>query len=658
MRFKLKVVGVMLLLGFPLAVFGQGAAARIANYAMDVRLDTARKMIIGREVLTWTNTSADALPELWFHLYWNAFANNASTFMTENRRDPFGRLPDFNKEACGYSRIDALRILKGPTVPGFDLKPSLTFRHPDDANELDRTVFSVRLPKPLPAGATIVLEVEWQGHVPPPLTRSAVIGDYYLIGQWFPKIGVYLNGQWNCHQYHESSEFFADYGSYDVRLTLPARFVVGATGRRIELVQNPDGTARHRFVQSGVHDFAWAASPRFLEYRRLVPVAPDRSTETILLLQPEHRRLKERYLKAIEAALTISSRLLGSYPYETVTCVDPAHNSESGGMEYPTFFTAGAYFLDPVGSGDPEGVTIHEFGHGYFYGLLGSNEFENPWMDEGFTSFLESEIYDRAYGPRLLTRTYFGVPVTFKDVKIPVESTGISEARTLAPADIMQTYAWNFLNPTSYGANSYSKAEVMLRTLKRVLGKAVFRALLKDYSLSNWYRHPTPRDFYRIVNQHAGRDMSGFLDQFVYGSGTCDYALESIHNRPALPRRGWFDGTYVDEGADSSRPIESEVVVRRLGDIQLPVEVEVVFENGRKVRESWDGRSLWRRFVYRGAVEVERAVVDPDFKIVADTNRTNNSLMRRPNRLAPWKWTANWLGWLQHALEFLDIFGG
>lgn len=244
MGYGSRLIGFVLLAAWPAAVFGQGLSARTANYSMDVRLDTARHMISGREILTWTNTSSDTLPELWFHLYWNAFANNASTFMRESRRDPAARLPDFDKEEWGYSRVEAMRILGDPAFKGFDLKPSLTFRHPDDGNELDRTVFSVKLPKPLAPGETITLEIEWQGRIPAPLARAGVIGDYYFIAQWFPKIGVYLNGKWNCHQYHETSEFFADYGFYDVSLTLPAGFVVGATGRRVELA----GTGTERLV--------------------------------------------------------------------------------------------------------------------------------------------------------------------------------------------------------------------------------------------------------------------------------------------------------------------------------------------------------------------------------------------------------------------------
>ncbi|MCJ7612277.1 MAG: M1 family metallopeptidase [Candidatus Aminicenantes bacterium] len=660
MKTKLWPAGVAMFLALSLSSRSDTLCPQVANYTMDVRLDTARKVITGREVLMWTNTSPDTLKSLWFHLYWNAFANNATTFMTEggaSRQDP---VRHFKKEDWGWIRVDSIKILKDPALEGFDLKPGLTFQHPDDINDMDRTVASVDLPRPMAPGETIVLEIRWEGQVPRPISRTGVINDYYFLGQWFPKIGVYLDGRWNCHQFHGSSEFFADYGTYDVRLTLPASFVVGATGRRLELTRNADGTACHRFTQDSVHDFAWTASPRFLEYHQRFDFAPGRSAEIILLLQPEHRRLKERYLKAVMSALKQASLLLGDYPYETITCVDPAYNSRSGGMEYPTIFTAGAGFLDPEGSGDPEAVTIHEFGHGYFYGLVGSNEFENPWMDEGFATFLESKIYDLAYGPRTYTRTYFGIPVLFRGVTIPIESSGISDVRRTAGRDVMQRYAWHFRDAESYDANSYAKGEIMLRTLERLLGEKAFAAMMRDYSRSNWFGHPRPKDFYETVSRHAGRDMSGLLDQFIYGAGVCDYAVGRIDNRHPQPLRGWLDGKLLENTPlpGSAQAFESEVVVQRLGDIRIPVDVLVKFEGGRTLRETWDGQYLWKRFRYRGRAPIIQAVVDPDFKLVADINRTNNSLSREPNGLAPWKWTVHWLGWLQHALEFFVIFGG
>lgn len=274
---------------------------------------------------------------------------------------------------------------------------------------------------------------------------------------------------------------------------------------RLEKTENSDGTATHRFFQQSVHDFAWTASPHFLKYVEAYEFTPGKSTEVTLLLQPYHRNLKDRYMNAVKNALKYCSLWYGDYPYTTITCVDAAYNSRSGGMEYPALFTGGTYFLSLEGTGRPEGITIHEFSHGYFYRLVAKNEFEDAWMDEGFASFLDSEVYEAAYGETLFSRSYFGIPFVFKEVRIPIESSGISRHRQTYDMDIMQNFTWHFMNSSSYGANSYAKAELMLRTLKRFMGKELFADMIKAYSMRHWFKHPRPRDFYRTVSEFAGR---------------------------------------------------------------------------------------------------------------------------------------------------------
>ncbi len=329
-------------------------------------------------------------------------------------------------------------------------------------------------------------------------------------------------------------------------------------------------------------------------------------------------------------------------------------------MEYPTLFTGGTYFLTRGRIPRPEGVTIHEFGHGYFYGLVGNNEFEHAWLDEGFTSFLDSEVYYGAYEAPLYSKSYFGIPVTFAQVPLPIEASGISSHRRTSDMDIMQNFTWNFMTPDSYGANSYSKAELMLRTLKRFMGNDLFASMIKDYSTRYWFRHPKPQDFYDVVSEYSGEDMSWFLDQFVYGSGKLDYAVGEIKNKEKRIPKGWIDGQYSEhKGRKDEEPVyQTEVLVRRLGEVKIPVDVCVVFEDGSETREQWDGQYRWKRFTYEGPAKVKSAVVDPDYKLVIDVNRTNNSKTIKPNRLAPWKWISNWMLWLQHAMEVFTVFGG
>ena len=633
---------------------------QIANYTMDVKLDTEKKLVSGTEFLTWTNDTRSPTDELWFHLYWNAFQNNKSTYLTEKAERRGSRVFRFKKEDWGYCQVESIVVKNNQFFNEHNIFPTMKFRNPDDTNPFDQTVFSVSLPRPIQPGETIVLEITFHSKVPRPISRTGVYKDYYFIAQWFPKIGVFQDGSWNCHQFHSSSEFFADYGTYDVRMTLPSSFIVGATGKHREKIHNGDGTITHHFFQPSVHDFAWTASPHFLEHKEDFEFAPGKKTEITLLLQPAHRHLKDRYMNAVKNAIKYCSLWYGDYPYTTATCVDPAYNSRSGGMEYPTFFTGGAYFITLKGIPRPEGVTIHEFGHGYFYGLVGNNEFENAWMDEGFTSFLDTEVYYTAYGEPVYSKEYFGIPVPFKEVKIPIESNGISSHRLTSNMDILQRNAWQFMEGGSYGANSYSKTELMLRTLKRFLGKETFSQLIKSYSQRWWFKHPRPQDFYDVVSEFAGQDMSWLLDQFVYDSGKLDYAIEKISNQRQQPLKGFLSGNYNDAKGQKSKEAmyESEVLVRRLGEVTIPVEVLILFEDGKEILEQWDGQYRWKTFTYRGPSRIAKAVVDPEFKLVIDINRTNNSMVRKTNTLAPFKWTSNWLVWFQHALEFFAIFGG
>ncbi len=631
---------------------------QVANYKMDVVLDTEKNTITGDEVLIWTNTTEYKTDELWFHLYWNAFQNNMSTFLIEGSRR--GRdSTNFKMEDWGYCRIDSIKLIDEDRFEEHDLLPSTEFKQPDDDNPFDRTVFAVKLPRPITPGETITLQIEFLSKVPRPISRTGVYRDNYFIAQWFPKIGVFEDGQWNCHQFHAPGEFHADYGTYDIHITLPSSFIIAATGEHREKIDNANGTSTHHFYQHSVHDFAWTASPHLLVHKEDFEFAPGKSTEITLLLQPYHQHLMERYLNAVRNAIKYCSLFYGDYPYTTATCLDPGYNSRSGGMEYPTFFTGGAYFIVRERDDSPEGVTIHEFGHGYFYGLVGSNEFEYPWMDEGFTSFLDTEVYYTAYGNPLYTKRYFGIPLTFKGVEIPIESDGISSHRQTSNMDDMQRFSWQFMEGGSYGANSYSKAELMLRTLKRYIGKDIFSNMIKTYSQRWWFRHPKPQDFYDVVTEFSGQDMSWFLDQFVYGSGKCDYSIGNISSEQPRQPEGWFNGVFKEERTqkDETKIYESEVMVRRLGEVKIPVDVLVVFEDGTEIREKWNGQYRWKKFQYTSPSRIRMAVVDPDFKLVIDIDRTNNSKVRKPKKIGPLKWTSQWLLWLQHALEFFTIYG-
>src|SRR4029453_16635761 len=227
---------------------------------------------------------------------------------------------------------------------GADLLPSLKYIAPDDGNAQDRTVAEVLLPRPVGPGETISVAIDFLSRLPKISVRTGYRDDFFFVVQWFPKIGVFEENGWNCHQYHATSEFFADFGNYDVSIDVPARYrgKVGATGRRVETRETSSGRILYRFQQDGVHDFAWTADPNFVVLEDIFREPGVGDAKLILLLQAEHGSQAERHFRAAKAALSGYGRILGSYPYPTLTIVDPPWNARgAGGMEYPTLIRGG-----------------------------------------------------------------------------------------------------------------------------------------------------------------------------------------------------------------------------------------------------------------------------------------------------------------------------
>jgi len=650
-------------------------SSRVASYTIEARLDPERHLIDGRLILSWRNPSDEALSSFPFHLYWNAFRNNLSTSARgRGRRAATPGSQDSEERSFGYTHVESVRLL-GETEA--DLTPSLRFVQPDDGNLDDRTLFRVTTPSPVPPGATARFEIEWSSRIPyGNVGRAGWVHDYNFIVQWFPKIAAHWNGAWDEHQFHPTTEFFADYGNYDVSLTLPTGFVVGATGLLQHRTDNGDDTQTLRFLQEDVHDFAWTASRRFLEREGRFEAAGYPSVDIRLLLQPEHAHLAERYIEATKIALGSYGAWSVPYPYSHITVVDPAWTSASGGMEYPTLFTGGANLWAPPELQSPEGVTIHEAGHQFWYGLVGNNEFEEAWLDEGLNSYHDEKAACLALGPQGWGARYFGVSARGRTRGgVPVVAPGVwtmrgegtaSRLRRVGTTDVMARRAWEYLTPDSYGLNSYGKPALSLQTLEGLVGDETMTRILRTYARRHWFGHPTTEDFIGTVNEVTGQDYRWFFEQTWFSSHICDYAV-SVETRPALTLEGYTDGPDgapvlgrpdATEG-DQEGAHESDVIVRRLGGVKMPVEVLVEFADGHQLTESWDGQERWVRFRYSRPAKVRHAVVDPEHKIALDVNPANNAWLDEDgtSRRAALKWAARWMLWFQDLLELHTLVG-
>lgn len=611
----------------------QALSQRVVSYQIEARLDVNKKAINATEVLTYHNLTGRPLDEFPFHLYLNAFQPK-STFMREARRDN----PSFEWEEKyrGSIDVDSLEV-----VGAGDLTRQLKFIQPDDGNPDDHTVFQVRLPRPVAPGTQVQFKVAFHAKLPEVLARTGYKRDFFMVAQWFPKVGVWWQGAWNCHQFHRNTEFFADFGTYDVKLTVPQNFVLGAGGEEVAKVNNPDGTKTVTYHGEDIHDFAWTAAPNF----RVVEDSWTGSAGTVkirLLMSPGHLKQAPRYLRALVGTLERFDRWYGPYPYNRITVVDPPHGAgRAGGMEYPTLITAGTTWWMPAGVHGPELVVEHEFGHQYWYGMVATNEFEEAWLDEGINSYTEVKVMDSLYGLDRSAIALWGLTANERAYQ------RISYV-ALPDTDPLTRKAYQYMSGGAYGGVTYAKTATVLLTLEGLIGEETPRRALQTYFLRYRFTHPTGEDFLKTVEEVAGKDLRWYFDQAVYGTQVLDYAVDRV----ASDRIDWFEKKPSPEKKGET-VFRSTVLLRRKGDFVFPVEVEIKFDNGDKVREKWEGRDRWVRYTYEKKARVVSAEIDPDHKVWLDHNFFNNSQTREPHGAAKRKLANYWLFLTQFFAQLL-----
>src|SRR5215469_16640498 len=370
-------------------------SVRVVAYQIDARLDPRKKTIDATEALTYRNLTGQPQQTFPFHLYLNAFQPK-STFMTEVRLGGTrgnGPHEDWNPEH--YGAIEVLSL----AVDGMgELTNQMRFIQPDDHNADDHAVFQVTLPKPVPPNALVTFRIVFHDQLPEVVERTGYKRNFFMVAQWFPKVGVWWHGAWNCHQFHATTEFFADFGTFDVKVTAPRNYVLGAAGDEVSGEDNPDGTRTVTYHAEDTHDFSWTASPDFADAEDSW-TGPNGAVRIHLLMSPGHLRQTGRYVQAVKGTLETFDRWYGVYPYDRISVVDPPEGAlDAGGMEYPTLITGGTTWFEPPEFRETELVTEHEFGHQYWYGMVATNEVEEAWLDEGLNSYTEAKVMDALYG--------------------------------------------------------------------------------------------------------------------------------------------------------------------------------------------------------------------------------------------------------------------
>lgn len=670
--------------------------ADTVKYNITVQLDHENRMLAGTETIEWYNATNDEVSDMWFHLYWNAFKNEQSAMAREvfESNDAGVRFSGgFRRGKWGWVNVDRIRVKDGA-----DLTATMEYMTVDEpVRPHDQTVMRIKLPEPLKPGETIVLELDFSSKIPRTIARSGYYQNSYFIGQWFPKPGVYEEGKgWNCHQYHQNSEFYADYAEFTVNITVPEEFVVGATGVEANSQADPEKkTVTYTYRQNRVHDFAWTADPDYIKVERMfiadkevsaaeyaevakalqLPVEEVKlkDVKMILLINPEHRNQIERHFRALANSIKFYGLWYGPYPYETATLLDPPFRNDCGGMEYPTLSTAGTSLFPSDQPISPEFVTIHEFGHNFWYGLIGNNEFEEAWIDEGINSYSDGKVIDAAYGQIQMPLFIGGIPIEryAKNITFKKSTMNRTQAIISAKMDPIVTASWKFTNPMSYGANVYGKAATCLETLERIVGNDKMLQILRRFQMQYRYHHPNTSDFINVVNQVTGRDFQWFFDELFFKANAFDYSVSSVKSWRIKNPVGVFDedGEKVETKRGQAEAKDKEVeepqyetlvTVNRLGEATLGgdvfLTVKVVFEDGSEEIRQWDGKARWTSFRFVKPSKVRYAVVDPDTQFLIDVNISNNSLKRKADRRGAFRVSNKVFFWFQNLLQAITVF--
>ncbi|WP_281883774.1 M1 family metallopeptidase [Paenibacillus sp. YYML68] len=565
---------------------------RIVEYHMNAELDAEGKLIQATSSMSWTNPGTLPVQEVYLHLYANAFESKKTTFMQESG----GKLRnDATKENnTGGIQLQSLKLISGAAT---DLSDKLEFVQPDDGNKHDRTLLKVTLPKAVAPGEQVTLQTSFTVQLPQVFARMGYAGDFVMAGQWYPKLAVYeskgTRGRaeegWNLHQYHGNSEFYADFGIYDVKVRVPSAYTVAATGFPTKPVADDGTTKLYTFYADDVHDFAWAASPSFVYVEEPYATQHLPGVRIKLYLDPKHEHLKARYMTAAKKALARYSEWYGSYPYSTLSIVVPPEDGNgAGGMEYPTLITSwGAGGEEP--SLELERVIVHEIGHQFFYGMIASNEFEEPWLDEGFTSYAEDKLMEKEYG---------------------VRSNRLVEASYMTDPASLKLNAWSYKGHQHYAENVYTRAKLVLQAMEAEVGPDTMNRIMRTYFQRWKFKHPASEDFRQVVEDVTKTSWNDFFDQYVYGGLMSDFEVAGIQTS----KRTESGATLYD----------SAVKLRRLGATVTTVPVRFHFTDGTHTDKTWNGTESEVIFKLTHTAPLEWASIDPQYTMVLENKRINN----------------------------------
>ncbi len=609
---------------FKIPLIAQEYFQQEVNYSIEVSLNDTLHELNAFERIEYINHSKTTLTFIYIHLWPNAYKNNKTALALQLLEQGNTTLYDAPPADLGF--IDGLNF----KVDGKVVNCLFDSLHPD--------ICKLQLASPLEAEGKIEITTPFRVKLPSgKISRLGHLGQAYTISQWYPKPAVFDNAGWHAMPYLNQGEFYSEFGGFDVKITLPENYVVGATGdfpegdpeiewmnkkaeeteKKIAQIQlNPAGfkpnlqypassirTKTLCFRQANVHDFAWFCDKRYnvLKGELYLPNSK-RKVNTWALFTDARINLWKDAIAYLNDATFFYSLWNGDYQYKHVTAVDGTI-SAGGGMEYPNVTVIG----DESTALSLETTIMHEVGHNWFYGMLGSNERDHAWMDEGINSFNELRYLQTKYpGQRL--NSALGMDSTKKTL-------GLHRFMGKARYELFYKFraGQNLDQPLSlhaadfedvnYGAVVYYKTAILFYYLMHYMGEENFDKAMQFY-FDKWkFKHPQPKDLREILEYFSEKKLSWFFDDFISTTKKIDYKIQKILKAP--------DGSY-------------EVWVENKGEVAGPLPLCGLSKNKIKGMVWYDGFTGTKQLFFPPA-EIDAFRIDY-FEVMPETNRQNNSM--------------------------------
>ncbi|HEU4606735.1 MAG TPA: M1 family metallopeptidase [Chitinophagaceae bacterium] len=641
MRNNLIILAVSLL-SFQLCWSQPDRWQQSVKYHMDVHMDVKTNQFTGKQKLQYSNNSPDTLYRVFYHLYFNAFQPNS---MMDVRSRELGKI-QIGRGQDWDSRVrDRIEHLQ-PDEIGYQKIKSLSMNGVSQPYVVRETILEVDLKKPILPHTTVVFDMEFEGQVPLQVRRSGRdnpnTGVRYSMSQWYPKMCEYDYEGWHPTPY-VAREFYGVWGDYEVNITIDRHYVLGGTGylqnaSQIGYGYEAPGTKVQRpataeltwkFIAPNVHDFMWAADPDYVHLVRRV--SNGRVINVLYKNKPGDKANDAAWNKLADAAVTVLpyiEKRFGPYPYKQYSFIQGG----DGGMEYP---------MGTLIYSSSLGTAFHEWMHTWYQMMLGTNESEYPWMDEGFTDWaaqLVSEYYrEQVIRPELAASNPEGLKRSDSvAARLPLYHAGSYDAYYyLAQSgyeEPMSTHADHFNTNFAYGLASYSKGAVFMEQLGYIVGAQVRDRILQEYYRLWRFKHPNASDFIRVAEKVSHMKLDWYKEYWIYTTKTIDYGIDSL----------WEVGG------------KTRIRLKRIGQMPMPIDLQLEFKDGsrqlcyvplysmfgekpvedtaipRTVYEPWK----WTHPTY--TLEVDRKITDIK-ALEIDPTRRMADVERRNNRLEiPW----------------------